>query len=88
MKDIREIKEILKGDTQIVSDLLMEEMQALASEMKFEEAQKIKEKYDLIETYRSKSEVVNSIIHNVDVFPLKWMKTRLTSITSTLPTAA
>ena len=59
MKDIREIKEILKGDTQIVSDLLMEEMQALASEMKFEEAQKIKEKYDLIETYRSKSEVVN-----------------------------
>lgn len=40
MKDIREIKEILKGDTQIVSDLLMEEMQALASEMKFEEAQR------------------------------------------------
>ena len=71
MKDIREIKEILKGDTQIVSDLLMEEMQALASEMKFEEAQKIKEKYDLIETYRSKSEVVNSIIHNVDVFSIE-----------------
>ena len=71
MKDIREIKEILKGDTQIVSDLLMEEMQALDSEMKFEEAQKIKEKYDLIETYRSKSEVVNSIIHNVDVFSIE-----------------
>lgn len=49
----------------------MEEMQALASEMKFEEAQKIKEKYDLIETYRSKSEVVNSIIHNVDVFSIE-----------------
>ena len=46
-------------------------MQALASEMKFEEAQKIKEKYDLIETYRSKSEVVNSIIHNVDVFSIE-----------------
>lgn len=71
LKDISEIKEILKGDTQIVSDLLMEEMQALASEMKFEEAQKIKEKYDLIETYRSKSEVVNSIIHNVDVFSIE-----------------
>ena len=42
MKNIGEIKDILKGDTQIVSDLLMEEMQALAAEMKFEEAQKIK----------------------------------------------
>lgn len=39
--------------------------------MKFEEAQKIKEKYDLIESYRSKSEVVNSIIHNVDVFSIE-----------------
>ncbi len=71
MKNIGEIKNILKGDTQIVSDLLMEEMQALAAEMKFEEAQKIKEKYDLIENYRSKSEVVNSIIHNVDVFSIE-----------------
>ena len=71
MKNISEIKDILKGDTQIVSDLLMEEMQALAADMKFEEAQKIKEKYDLIESYRSKSEVVNSIIHNVDVFSIE-----------------
>ncbi len=71
MKNIGEIKNILKGDTQIVSDLLMEEMQALATDMKFEEAQKIKEKYDLIENYRSKSEVVNSIIHNVDVFSIE-----------------
>ena len=43
MKNIGEIKNILKGDTQIVSDLLMEEMQALAAEMKFEEAQKKQE---------------------------------------------
>ena len=71
MKNIGEIKEILKGDTQKVSDLLMEEMQALATEMKYEEAQKVKEKYDLIESYRSKSEVVNSIIHNVDVFSIE-----------------
>lgn len=71
MKNIGEIKEILKGDTQIVSNLLMEEMQTLAAEMKFEEAQKVKEKYDLIENYRSKSEVVNSIIHNVDVFSIE-----------------
>lgn len=71
MKNIGEIKEILKGDTQKVSDLLMNEMKALATDMKFEEAQKVKEKYDLIENYRSKSEVVNSIIHNVDVFSIE-----------------
>lgn len=71
MKNIGEIKEILKGDTQIVSNLLMDEMQALAAQMKYEEAQKVKEKYDLIESYRSKSEVVNSIIHNVDVFSIE-----------------
>lgn len=71
MKNIDEIKEILKGDTQKVSDLLMNEMKALATDMKFEEAQKVKEKYDLIENYRSKSEVVNSIIHNVDVFSIE-----------------
>ena len=49
----------------------MDEMQALAMEMKFEEAQVIKEKYDLIESYRAKSEVVNRIIHNVDVFSIE-----------------
>ena len=71
LKDIDEIKQILKGDTQIVCDLLMDEMQALAMEMKFEEAQAIKEKYELIENYRAKSEVVNRIIHNVDVFSIE-----------------
>ena len=71
LRDIDEIKQILKGDTQIVSDLLMDEMQALASELKFEEAQAIKEKYDLIENYRSRSEVVNRIIHNVDIFSIE-----------------
>ena len=71
LRDITEIKQILKGDTQIVCDLLMDEMQALAMELRFEEAQKIKEKYDLIENYRSRSEVVNRIIHNVDVFTIE-----------------
>ena len=71
LRDIDEIKQILKGDTQIVCDLLMDEMQALAMEMKFEEAQAIKEKYDLIESYRSRSEVVSRIIHNVDVFSIE-----------------
>ena len=71
LRDINEIKQILKGDTQIVCDLLMDEMQALAMDLRFEEAQAIKEKYDLIEGYRSKSEVVNRIIHNVDVFTIE-----------------
>ena len=71
LRDIDEIKKILKGDTQIVCDLLMDEMKALAGEMKFEEAQQIKEKYDLIENYRSRSEVVSRIIHNVDVFSIE-----------------
>ena len=71
LRDIDEIKQILKGDTQIVCDLLMDEMQALASELRFEEAQAIKKKYDLIESYRSRSEVVNRIIHNVDVFSIE-----------------
>ncbi len=71
MKDIQEVKSILKGDTQIVCDLLMDEMKALAMEMRFEEAQQVKEKYELIENYRSKSEVVNRFIHNVDVFSIE-----------------
>lgn len=71
LRDIQEVKSILKGETQIVCDILMEEMKHLASEMKFEEAQAIKEKYELIENYRAKSEVVSRIIHNVDVFSIE-----------------
>lgn len=68
LKNIDEIKEILKGNTQEISRMLLEKMQTLAGEMKFEEAQKIKEKYLLIENYRSKSEVVSAVLHNIDVF--------------------
>lgn len=71
MQNIAQIKEILKGNTQIISDALMKEMMGLASEMKFEEAQKVKEKYELIEAYRSKSEVVSSVLHNIDVFSIE-----------------
>ncbi len=71
LKNIDEIKEILKGNTQEISRMLFQQMQELAAEMKFEEAQKIKEKYTLIENYRSKSEVVSSILHNIDVFSIE-----------------
>lgn len=71
MDNIAQVKEILKGNTQAISDALMKEMMSLAEEMKFEEAQKIKEKYELIESYRAKSEVVSSILHNIDVFSIE-----------------
>lgn len=70
-KDIEEIKQILKGDTRLVCDLLKDEMLALAAELRFEEAQLVKEKFELIESYRAKSEVVTSAIHNVDVFAIE-----------------
>ena len=71
LKNIAEIKEILKGNTQEISRLLYQRMQDLAAEMKFEEAQKVKEKYALIENYRSKSEVVSSVLHNIEVFSIE-----------------
>lgn len=71
LKNIGEIKEILKGNTQEISRMLFLKMQELAAEMKFEEAQKIKNKYTQIEYYRSKSEVVSSILHNIDVFSIE-----------------
>lgn len=71
MRNIAEIKEILKGNTQEISRTLFQQMQELAAGMKFEEAQKVKEKYALIESYRSKSEVVSSVLHNIDVFSIE-----------------
>ncbi|KAA6337417.1 UvrABC system protein C [termite gut metagenome] len=71
MKNIEQAKEILKGNTQKISKSLLQEMHKLADEMKFEEAQKAKEKYILIENYRSKSEVVSTVLHNIDVFSIE-----------------
>lgn len=71
LKNIDEIKEILKGNTQEISRMLLGKMEQLASEMKFEEAQRVKEKYLLVENYRSKSEVVSAILHNIDVFSIE-----------------
>ncbi|MBQ7819375.1 MAG: excinuclease ABC subunit UvrC [Bacteroidales bacterium] len=65
---IRQARQILNGETAQLSQILMEEMQKLSSELKFEEAQKIKEKYLMLENYRSKSVIVNSSVNNVDVF--------------------
>lgn len=69
-QNISEIKEILRGNISQVSKMLYEKMQLLASELRFEEAQTIKEKYDVIENYRSKSTVVTPMLHNIDVFTI------------------
>ena len=68
MQDIEEIKEILKGNTRSVCLDMMNKMMMLSMDMRFEEAQIIKEKYELIESYRAKSEVVSNSLHNIDVF--------------------
>ena len=69
-QNIAEIKEILKGNISQISKHLYEQMQTLASELRFEEAQELKEKYEVIENYRAKSTVVTPMLHNIDVFSL------------------
>lgn len=69
-QNISEIKEILKGNISQVSKHLYNEMQQLASELRFEEAQQVKLKYEAIENYRAKSTVVTPMLHNIDVFSI------------------
>lgn len=69
-KNISQAKEILKGNTREVLKGMKEEMMKLAEELKFEEAEVIKQKYDLIANFCAKSEVVSHTIDNVDVFSI------------------
>lgn len=70
LHDIKEIKSILKGNLSEAIQHLKQNMQEAAAELKFEEAASIKKKLDILETYRSKSTIVNQSIHDVDVFSL------------------
>jgi excinuclease ABC subunit C len=65
---IDRIRQILRGETQELLDYLREEMTRLASELRFEEAQELKENYRLVENYRSKSVIVSQTIADIDVF--------------------
>ena len=67
-KMIAEVREVIKGNLQGILKALKAEMMDHAAKMEFEEAQVVKEKYDLLENYRSRSTVVSATIHNVDVF--------------------
>jgi excinuclease ABC subunit C len=65
---IAEIREILKGNSSKVSRLLLEQMKTLSENLRFEEAQILKEKYETIENYRSRSTVVTPYLNDIDVF--------------------
>ena len=69
-KNIAQAREILKGNTRKILREMMEEMQSLAEQLKFEEAEEIKRRYLLIDSFVSKSEVVSHTIDNVDVFSI------------------
>lgn len=69
-KNIDQAREILKGNTRNLLKMLREEMTTLAEELKFEEAEEVKRKYLLIDSFVSSSEVVSHTINNVDVFTI------------------
>lgn len=70
MEQIKEIKEILKGNTRIVCQKMLQQMTELAAEMRFEEAQEIKKKYDLALEFCERSEVIANSNQNIDVYTI------------------
>ena len=69
-ENMRQAREILKGNTRQLSDMLYKNMQRLAENLEFEAAERVKQKYLLIESYCSKSEVVSHTITDIDVFSI------------------
>ena len=69
-EQIAEIREILKGRSQELTRTMMQEMKKLASEMRFEEAQAVKNRFDTIMEFREKSRVVDTGLDNVDVYSI------------------
>ena len=69
-KNIQQAREILKGNTRKILREMKEEMQALAEDLRFEEAEMIKRKYGLISLYAAKSEVVSHVVDNIDVLSI------------------
>lgn len=69
-KNVSEINEILKGNVGIIEKRIREKMLALSEELKFEEANELKEKLGLIQNFREKSQVVSNVNYNIDVFSI------------------
>ena len=68
---IEEVRDILKGDIKKLTTTIIAEMQREAENLNFEKAQILKERYQLIENFRTRSEVVSPTISNVDVFSIE-----------------
>lgn len=69
-ENMRQIREVLKGNTRELSEWLFDEMSKKAEELKFEEAEALKQRYLLLQNYVSKSEVVSHTINDADVFTI------------------
>jgi excinuclease ABC subunit C len=69
-RQIADIREIVKGNFKSSLQYFKGQMKTLAADMRFEEAQQIKEKIDILENYQVKSTIVNPKISNVDVFSI------------------
>ncbi len=67
-RQIERVKQILRGDMAELLEHLKREMASLAEELRFEEAQALKEKYDMVARYTAKSVIVSQTIGDVDVF--------------------
>jgi excinuclease ABC subunit C len=70
IRNIEDIKKILGGETKEIAKAIYTAMEESAAAMRYEEAEMLKRKYMLIESYRAKSEVVNATLHNIDVFSI------------------
>lgn len=71
LRNIEACREILKGHTREVAEKLREEMATLAEQLRFEEAAALKKKYNLVENFRAKSEVVSNVSYDIDVFSIE-----------------
>lgn len=63
-----EAREILKGNTRQLQKMIWQDMERAAEELRFEDAQRLKEQYFVVEQYCAKSEVVSHTVTDVDVF--------------------
>lgn len=69
-ENIRQAKEILKGNTRDVQRILRQQMEQYAEELRFEEAEICKQKFIALENFAAKSEIVSYTITDVDVFSI------------------
>lgn len=70
-RNIEQVKQILRGDTHLLMEHLKNEMQRLSADLKFEEAQEVKQRYDMLANYSSRSVIVSQTINELDVFGIE-----------------